>query len=232
MHAASGALTSPSLRERRCVRSSLFSSCPARCPELLSSADVAHVVTAYAPEIVSAQGAALGLIEGEDLWIVDPAGLAAHSRVTVDRLPLSNATLLTQAAREGSVATATDRAALEAMYGDSARLLRPEVQGVLALPLRAEGKVIGSIGFLFGGAGSVVEETHAMAGIVADLVGQALERSRLYERELESRRALERIMQVAPRFLVDDADDVMAVICREARVTFGADYGVLWRVRA
>ena len=28
-----------------------------------------------------------------------------------------------------------------------------------------------------------------------------------------------------------DADDVVGVICREARSTFGADYGVLWRVR-
>ena len=51
-------------------------------------------------------------------------------------------------------------------------------------------------------------ETQAIAGIVADLVGQALERARLYERELESRRALERILQVAPRFLADDPDDV------------------------
>jgi serine phosphatase RsbU (regulator of sigma subunit)/anti-sigma regulatory factor (Ser/Thr protein kinase) len=197
----------------------------------LSSPDVAQVVTAHGPGIVSAHGAALGLIEGEDLWIVDPAGLAAHSRVTVDRLPLSKATLLTEAAREGSVAMATDRAAIDARYADSAGLLRRDVQAVLALPLRAEGKVIGSIGFLFTTSGSVTEETQAIAGIVADLVAQALERARLYERERESRRALDRILSVAPRFLADDADDVMGAICREARMTFGADYGVLWRIR-
>jgi serine phosphatase RsbU (regulator of sigma subunit)/anti-sigma regulatory factor (Ser/Thr protein kinase) len=197
----------------------------------VSSADVAQVVTAHAPDIVFAQGAALGLVEGEDLWIADLAGVAAQSPATVDRLPLSSATLLTQAARTGSVAIATDRAGLEAMYGDGAGRLRPEVQAGLALPLRAEGKVIGSIGFVFEQTGSVGDETRAIAGIVADLVGQALERSRLYERELESRRALDRILQVAPRFLADDAGDVNAAICREARVTFGADYGVLWRIR-
>ena len=71
-----------------------------------------------------------------------------------------------------------------------------------------------------------------MAGIVGDLTSQALERARLYERERESRQALERILQVAPRFLADDASDVHSVICREARVTFGADHGVLWRIRA
>ena len=196
----------------------------------VSSADVAQVVTAHAPEIVSAQSAALGLIEGEDLWIVDPAGLAAHSRVTVDRLPLTSTTLLTEAAREGSEAMAVDRGELEALYGDSARLLRVDVQAALALPLRAEGKVIGSIGFQFDRTGSIGDEARAIAGIVADLVGQALERSRLYERELESRRALDRILQVAPRFLADDGNDVLSAICREARVTFGADYGVLWRI--
>ena len=197
----------------------------------LSSSDVAEVVTAHATEVVSAHGSALGLIEGEDLWIVDPSGLATHSRVTLDRLPLSKATLLTQAARDGSIAVAADRSAIDAMYGDSAGLLRREVQGAVALPLRAEGKVIGSIGFLFTTRDAVTAETQAIAGIVADLVGQALERARLYERELESRRALERILQVAPRFLADDPDDVMTAICREARVTFGADYGVLWRIR-
>ena len=197
----------------------------------LSSSDIAEVVTAHATEVVSAHGSALGLIEGEDLWIVDPRGLATHSRMTLDRLPLSKATLLTQAAREGSVAVAPDRPSLDAMYGDSAGLLRREVQGAVAIPLRAEGKVIGSIGFLFTTSDAVTAETQAIAGIVADLVGQALERARLYERELESRRALERILQVAPRFLADDPDDVMTAICREARVTFDADYGVLWRIR-
>jgi serine phosphatase RsbU (regulator of sigma subunit)/anti-sigma regulatory factor (Ser/Thr protein kinase) len=197
----------------------------------VSSADVAQVVTAHAPGIVGAQGAALGLVEGADLWIADPAGIAAQSPATVDRIPLSSASLLTRAARTGSVAVATDRAGLEAMYGDGAGRPRPELHAGLALPLRAEGKVIGSIGFVFERAGSVGDETRAIAGIVADLVGQALERSRLYERELESRRALDRILQVAPRFLADDAGDVNAAICREARVTFGADYGVLWRIR-
>ncbi len=36
---------------------------------------------------------------------------------------------------------------------------------------------------------------------------------------------------MAPRFLADDSDEVVTAICREARTTFGADYGVLWRVR-
>ncbi len=97
--------------------------------------------------------------------------------------------------------------------------------------MRAEGAVIGSIGFLFERQTPLDGDTLALARIVADLAGQALERSRLYESEREIRRALDRILLVAPRFLREDADDVVGVICREARSTFGADYGVLWRVR-
>ena len=175
----------------------------------VSSSDVARVVTGHATQIVSASGVALGLVDGEELAIADPSGLA--SAPGGSRLPLESATVLTEAARTGSVSKAADG-------------------GSLAVPLRAEGKVIGSLGFSFDRTGALTEEAQAIAGIVADLAVQALERARLYERELESRRALDRILQVAPRFLADDPDDVMGAICREARVTFGADYGVLWRI--
>jgi hypothetical protein len=36
---------------------------------------------------------------------------------------------------------------------------------------------------------------------------------------------------VAPRFISDETADPIAAIAREARTTFGADYGVLWRIR-
>jgi serine phosphatase RsbU (regulator of sigma subunit)/anti-sigma regulatory factor (Ser/Thr protein kinase) len=197
----------------------------------LSSPDVARAVTEHGAEVVAGRAAVLGLVEGEDLWIVDATALAPHSHTTVDRLPLTTSTVLTQAAREGAPMLANDRGALEAAFADSAHRLRPEVGAAFALPLRAEGKVIGSIGFLFDRGGSVTDDAKAIAGIAADLVGQALERARLYESELDSRQALDRILRVAPRFLAEDADDVMTAICREARMTFGADHGVLWRIR-
>ena len=62
--------------------------------------------------------------------------------------------------------------------------------------------------FVFERAEAVGDETVALAVIMGDLTAQALERARLYERERESRAALDRILQVAPRFLADDADDV------------------------
>jgi serine phosphatase RsbU (regulator of sigma subunit)/anti-sigma regulatory factor (Ser/Thr protein kinase) len=199
----------------------------------VSSADVAEVLSVQSSDLLGAQGGALGLIEASDLVIVDPTGLAAEVGADGDHVPLARATLLTQAAREGSVAIALDRATIERVYRDSARTLPAEVEAAIAVPVRAERRVVGAIGFLFDRSHAVTESTEALANVVAELAGQALERARLYERERQSRQALERILQVAPRFLREDAgdDDVTRAICREARATFGADYGVLWRIR-
>ena len=198
----------------------------------VSSADVADVLSAQSSELLGAQGGALGLIEGKVLVLVDPTGLAAEVRADGDRIPLDRATLLTEAAREGSVAVAVDRATIERAYPDSAETLTADVEGAIAVPVRTQRRIVGSIGFLFDHTHAVTDRTEALASVVAELAGQALERTRLYERERESRQALDRILQVAPRFLRDDADagDVTHAICREARTAFGADYGVLWRV--
>ena len=122
-----------------------------------------------------------------------------------------------------------DRATL-IEFTDSAALLSGDVEAAMALPLRAGSDVIGSVGFLFDRREPLDDEKQGFARIVADLAGQALERAHLYDVQQESRRALERILVVAPRFLAEDSGDVATIVCREARTTFGADYGVLWRV--
>ena len=88
----------------------------------------------------------------------------------------------------------------------------------------------GVVEFLYDRENAVDDELAAVAATIATLAEQALERSRLYDRERETRTALDRILQVAPRFYADSADEVTTAICREARTTFGADYGVLWRI--
>ena len=196
----------------------------------VSSSDVVHAVSSHSGAILGASGVALGLVDGEELAIV--AAELAPDAPDVSRLALADETLVTEAARTGSIAVAEDRESLLRSYPDSAAMLPPTVERALALPLRAEGTVIGALGFLFGRETAVDGDTLALARIVADLAGQALERARLYESERETRRALDRILRVAPRFLGgENADDVVGVICREARSTFGADFGVLWRVR-
>jgi serine phosphatase RsbU (regulator of sigma subunit)/anti-sigma regulatory factor (Ser/Thr protein kinase) len=194
-------------------------------------ADAARVVSAHAPGILSASGMGMGLVEGEELALLDAGSVPLEVRRDGDRLRLEQTTLLTEAAREGRVAAVADRAAIEAAYGRNAQLLPGGTQAAIAFPLRAQEHVIGSIGFLFDRRDALDDDTQALAGIVADLAAQAFERARLYEVERESRVALERILQVAPRFVSDETEDPIAAIAREARTTFGADYGVLWRIR-
>ena len=133
--------------------------------------------------------------------------------------------------REGRTVRADDRETLDRQFPDSAAILPAAVQSALAVPLRVAGKPLGVVEFLFDRPEAVDDELEAVAATSAGLAEQALERARLYERERETRTALDRILLVAPRFFADSTSEVTEVICREARTTFGADYGVLWRIR-
>ena len=197
----------------------------------VSSAEVSHALAERAAAILDAQGAALGLLESDDVLVVDPIGIAARVHVPGRRVSLDQATLLSGAIREGRVVRADDRASLEREFPDSAALLPALVRSAVAIPLRAAGKPIGVVEFLFDRPNAMDDELAALASTAAGLAEQALERARLYERERETNRALDRILQVAPRFHTGTAEEVTEAICREARSAFGADYGVLWRIR-
>ena len=225
------AATAAEVAERSSEQRELLQKLAAGLSNAASSAEVARVITEHAPVMLGAQGSALGLVEGEDLVIIDPVGLAARAHVPGGRLALNALTLMTESAREGAVVRVDDRATLARSFPDSELMLPPSVQGAVAVPLRALGEVVGVVAFLFERQGTLDDETVTAARTVAGLSEQALERARLYELERESRLALDRILQVAPRFLAETAEEVTEAICREARTTFGADYGVLWHLR-
>jgi GAF domain-containing protein/anti-sigma regulatory factor (Ser/Thr protein kinase) len=197
----------------------------------VTSAEVSHALTERASALLGAQAAALGVLDREGFLVVDPIGLPTELHVPGRRIYLESATLLTAAVRERRPVRADDRAMLEREFPDSAALLPDIVQSAVALPLRVAGQPLGVVEFLFDRPEALDDELLALASTAAGLTEQALERARLYERERETRTALDRILQVAPRFFSDEADEATAVICREARTTFGADYGVLWQVR-
>ena len=197
----------------------------------VSTVEVSRALAQRASEILGAQGAALGLLESDDVLVVDPIGIAEQAQVPGRRLVLEQATLLSVALREGRTVRADDRASLEADFPESAAILPPVVRSVVAMPIRSGGKPVGAVEFLFDRENALDDELFAIAATAAGLAEQALERARLYERERETSRALERILQVAPRFYAETTVEVTEAICREARVTFGADYGVLWRIR-
>jgi serine phosphatase RsbU (regulator of sigma subunit)/anti-sigma regulatory factor (Ser/Thr protein kinase) len=191
-----------------------------------SVSDVVSTLVQEAPPVVGAP-VALGFVEEGEIVIAQPEGLQlAEWQV----LRLTEGRMLHRTAREGRPLRAVGRRDLEAMFPDTAALA-PTAQAAIAVPLRVEGRVIGSVGFVFDHADGAHDEAEALAIVVAGLGGQALERARLYEREQESRRGLDRILRVAPRFFAGSESVVTDAICREARTVFGADVAMLWRVK-
>lgn len=194
----------------------------------LTPADVTHALIERVPGLVGARGGALAFVEGDEIVVSDPEGVATQTHRPGMRLPLAASAPIARAAATGAPVIVADRATFEEEYPDGAALTA-YAQGALAVPLRAGGSVIGSMSFLFDRAG-MGEDAEAIARIAADLGGQALERSHLYELERQSRNALDRILQIAPRFHAETVEDVVFEICRGVRTTFESDFGVLWRV--
>jgi len=195
---------------------------------LSAAVSVSDVVSALVDEAPPAVGApvALGFVEEGEIVIAHPEGLQlAEWQV----LRLTEGRMLHRTASAGRTLHAVGRQELEAMFPDTAALA-PNAQAAIAVPLRVEGRVIGSIGFVFDHAEEAHDEAEALAIVVAGLGGQALERARLYESEQESRRGLDRILRVAPRFFAGSESAVSNAICREARTVFGSDVAMLWRV--
>ena len=86
------------------------------------------------------------------------------------------------------------------------------------------------MGFPFDSAGSVDADLVALAQLAAALGGQALERSRLYDRERSLREGLDRIARLAPRFAGERTEAVTEAVCREALATFDGDLAQLWAI--
>ncbi len=194
----------------------------------VTPSDVAQALVARTPTLVGARGAALGLVDGSDLVIVDPR-VAGSTHEPGFRLPLRTRAPIAQAASNGTTVRVDDRATFERDFPDGAALTL-YAQGAIAVPLWVAGEPVGALSLLFDDVGSAHEEAEEIAALAAGLGGQALERARLYERERESREGLDRILRVAPRFRADDVESAAAAICGEAAATFGADTAMLWRL--
>ena len=195
----------------------------------LTPSDVAHVLVQRTPAIIGASGGSVGLVEGDEVVIVDPVGVTWQTHPPGSRLPLDTRAPIARAARDGHPVVVRDRETFVRSFPDGVALT-PYVQAAIAVPIVVAGEAIGSMSLLFDRSGVIDVDGEAIVAIVADLGGQALERSRLYGRELEASRALDRILRVAPRLHADSREGAAEAICREGRITFGADIAALWRV--
>ncbi len=193
--------------------------------------EVARTLAGQSGAALGAQGAAVGMIEGESLRILEPVG-AARGAITEEGLvPLTSQMVLAAAARESRLRWANDHDELARAYPDSARRL-PGPATMLAAPLVVRGTTVGSLGFVFAEPGRATDENRSLALLVAQLGGQALERAMLFAEERESRARLEQIVAVAPRVRAGQTpEEVVVDVCRSAREALGADVAHLWTVQ-
>ncbi len=196
----------------------------------VTPSDVAHALLEETPPLVGARGGSLGLIDGNELEIVDPQGVRGQTHRPGFRMPLAARAPIAEAARSGDTVVVRDRATFELEYPDGAALSL-FAHGALAVPLRVAGEVAGSLSMLFSEEMAIDPGAESIAALAADLGGQALERAQLYEGERDSRQALDRILRVAPQFQADTVPAAADAICLEACSTFGADVATLWRVQ-
>ena len=194
----------------------------------VTPSDVARALIERTPTLVGARGGSLGLIDGDELVIVDPQ-VTGSTHAPGFRLPLEAMAPITQAARLRTIVRVSDRETFERDFRDGAAL-SPYAQGGVAAPLWVADEVVGALSLLFDDTRSAHEEAEAIVGLVAGLGGQALERARLYSHEQEARESLDRILRVAPRFRADSVASAAAAICSEATATFGSDVAMLWRL--
>ena len=196
----------------------------------LTPSEVASALIERTPALMGARGGAFALVEGDEVVIVDPRGAELQTHAPGFRLPISARAPIARAAYSGSAVHVPDRETFEREFPDGAALTL-YAQSAIAVPVRVGGEVVGAMSFLYADLESADADAAAIAGIAADLGGQALERAQLYARERESRRALDRVLRVAPRFHADTTAEAAAVVCSEARTTFGSDVATLWRRR-
>ncbi len=194
----------------------------------VTQTDIAHALIERTPALLGARGGSVGLIDGDELVILDAASPIVQTHRSGLRLSLRMRAPIVRAAADDEVIVVRSRPELTERFPDGAAR-SPFAHAALALPLRVAGEVLGSMSFLYERNTQIEDEVVAVAAIAADLGGQALERALLYERERESRQALDRVLRVAPRFHADTAEHAATAICREARVTFAADLAEIWR---
>jgi GAF domain-containing protein/anti-sigma regulatory factor (Ser/Thr protein kinase) len=190
--------------------------------------EVAGALLSRVPDLLGSAGGSLGLVEGDDLAVVDPVGGPRPALRPGLRLPLSTRAPITRAARTGEIAYAATREELVREFPEGARLAR-YAASALAVPLRVDGRVAGSIGFPFTRPQAVDDNVLSLARIAAELGGQALERSLAYERERAARDGLDRVTRLVPRFADKPPGAVAQAICNEAREMFDADVAQLWK---
>src|SRR5206468_10762242 len=131
----------------------------------LTPADVAHALVVQTPGLLGARGGSVGLVDGDEIVIVDPSAVASQTHRPGLRLPLETRAPIARSAAESGLVVVRSREEFESRFPDGASMT-PYAHAAVALPLRlAGGEVVGSMSFLFGHENALTDEGVAIAVI-------------------------------------------------------------------
>ncbi len=161
-----------------------------------------QVIEAAMHEGVRALDAVSGLIvmvserldeQGLALELVGSTGYPAESIEGWRHFPLTAPVPIAEAVRTGEAVFCEDRATVLRYYPirKEDEVSMETLQGLAALPMAVQGRVIGGIGFSFKEIRQFSQEEQGFMLALARGCGQALERARLYEAEQKSRQQAE-----------------------------------------
>ena len=127
----------------------------------LTVEEVAGVMVEGVPTAIGARGGALGLVEANELVIVDPRGAKGQTLRPGARFPLTARAPITTAAREGKPAWAQRRAEFVSRFPEGAALA-PYASGAFAVPVFVGERLAGAMGFPFLEPDAITAEVRAL----------------------------------------------------------------------
>ena len=165
--------------------------------------EVARVILTHGVQAVGATGGGVACLTDDEtvLQIVGTVGQAPQEPPRRE-LPLSANTPLATAARTGQAVWIESPEAWQEFDPAAARMvLQAGGSSWAALPLLAEGRVLGSLGLAFPAPRPFDEDERALLLALADQCSQSLRRARLYEAERIARQQAQEATRVRDEFL-------------------------------
>jgi GAF domain-containing protein/CHASE1-domain containing sensor protein len=195
-------------------RAALLATLAQELSAAMTEAEVAEIATTLGRTPVQADATSVGVVEGSGLRVHHGATVPSTYRDGPDLLPLDGTLAFTEAARAGEVLIFEDDASYRARFP---RAGGPPGGARAMLPLRrTDGTTIGAMAHLWNGPRRLDGAELATLRTISDLVGQAIERSRLALAQAEDARHTEQLARLAQGLAVrTNSDAVMAFLTQE-----------------
>ncbi|WP_445632681.1 histidine kinase [Nostoc sp. DSM 114161] len=190
--------------ERSVNRTVLLQSITAALSEALTPQEVADVVTNRGiPALGAAAGSVVLLTQGNTtLKLLQATGYPQSVIETWESFPITAPTPIAETVRTKKPIFLENLAALEANYPNLIDAVASTLNNAWAsIPLIAEGKAIGALGFSFATAQAFNEEDRGFMLTLGQQCGQAVARAQLYEAEKTARAQAETANRIKDEFL-------------------------------